>query len=311
MKLEDLQLVTQMKASTIYVRFKGDRLVEDCAGVRKLKKWFETHVPEGLHGKAIMSNKLDGRYVQGYVIDYKCFLLLSGGQRLRIPHIEKELASTGDDFFFEAELIYGNGLLGQRAECAITSTWLLEGEVCYADFEKFTLAIFRKVPILNYVTGQKYKYDFHRPVLYHPHTLNQWMNLGGRVGALAHKSVKWPRLLEYVGTIKKHNKEGLMLMPYILPYAPGKRLKTYIKIKPLNLVEAKVIDYLEGEGKFLGRIGSLVMQDDQRHRFSVASIPDSMRSIEHFDKIKGRVYKVQYESYLNTYVQPRFYKQDK
>ncbi len=71
--------------------------------------------------------------------------------------------------------------------------------------------------------------------------------------------------------------EGLMLHRADAPYLVG-RSDALIKMKPLQDAEARVVGYIAGKGRHVGRVGALLLETDDGRRFKVgAGLSDSMR----------------------------------
>lgn len=71
--------------------------------------------------------------------------------------------------------------------------------------------------------------------------------------------------------------EGLMLHRADAPYQVG-RSAALIKMKPLQDAEARVVGYIAGKGRHVGRVGALLLEtDDGRHFKLGAGLSDSMR----------------------------------
>ncbi|WP_341708871.1 DNA ligase [Halopseudomonas sp.] len=71
--------------------------------------------------------------------------------------------------------------------------------------------------------------------------------------------------------------EGLMLHRADARYLPG-RSQALLKYKPYEDAEARVVGYTAGQGKYLGQVGALVVEDDQARRFRLGSgLNDALR----------------------------------
>lgn len=89
-------------------------------------------------------------------------------------------------------------------------------------------------------------------------------------------------------------------------YIPGKRLLTSLKVKRNYTADLLCVDVSEGKGKYTGQIGSLILQDKDGNKVNVGSgLNDDDRTFSP-DYYKGKIIEIKYESFQNTYVQPRF-----
>ncbi len=298
MKVNEIPLVRQMKGTTYYS--------ED-----EVKNFLNTYFTKGY---CWTSTKLDGRYTQIYKVGNQIFIMTSGKIRLRIPHVESQLKSLCGDWFIEAELTWGKGYLGQRDETAKQATWIKNGVVTEQDFVGFTLNIFRAMEIK--VSGGKFKYQIDNVVV---PGINEQRLVGSNLFLPEDLPLVYhlPMLTEEV--IHLHHNlglndrgeglvEGVMTQRSGQSYLFNKRVKSIGKLKPLLLTEAEIVTWLEGEGKFVGRIGSLVVETEDGYLISIGGIPDSWRIIKNFHKIKGRTLTIQYERFKDNYIQPRIYK---
>jgi len=259
----------------------------------------------------IVSTKYDGRYIQGYVFNGKVMLMTRNGLIFNMPHFRWKLLRTNLNFFFEAELVWKKGLLGDRDKTAILTTWINYGKegVDPQEFDGYSIKLIRTLPIEE--KSGKVKFLLGKP----------YIKLNDRVAILPDWALKlnmldWvdyrfktpDEILHQYTVLKEEGIEGLMVMPYNLPYRCGKRVKDYVKLKPIFLVKVKVVGYLDGEGKYEGRIGSLIVQTEGKFSFSVAGIPDSWRNRRFFkERVAGKELNIQYERFDKTYVQPRIY----
>lgn len=71
--------------------------------------------------------------------------------------------------------------------------------------------------------------------------------------------------------------EGLMLHRADARYLPG-RSRALLKYKPFEDAEARVVGYTAGQGKYLGQVGALIVEDDRARRFRLGSgLSDALR----------------------------------
>lgn len=64
--------------------------------------------------------------------------------------------------------------------------------------------------------------------------------------------------------------EGLMLQHALAPYRGG-RSETLLKLKPSRDAEARVVGYRPGKGKYAGKVGALLVEDERGRRFALGS----------------------------------------
>lgn len=100
--------------------------------------------------------------------------------------------------------------------------------------------------------------------------------------------------------------EGVMCVSPRSYYVAGKRVNNSVKIKFRKTADLRCIGVEDGEGKYEGMIGSLILQDSKGRTVSVGSgLDDSQRSLTPDDFI-GKVIEIEYEQIIDTYIQPTF-----
>ncbi|WP_411993119.1 DNA ligase [Agarivorans sp. DSG3-1] len=87
-----------------------------------------------------------------------------------------------------------------------------------------------------------------------------------------------PKLEQELAKISAEGGEGLMLRDPESMYIPS-RSNALIKYKSYQDAEAEVVAYSGGKGKYSGKLGALVVQDQQGRRFKIGSgLSDQLRS---------------------------------
>jgi len=76
-------------------------------------------------------------------------------------------------------------------------------------------------------------------------------------------------MMEYFNEIIEKGGEGLILRNPLADYEE-KRSSNMLKVKPIDVNEAEVIGHQEGEGKYVGMLGSLIVRWDG-HLFNIGS----------------------------------------
>ncbi len=102
----------------------------------------------------------------------------------------------------------------------------------------------------------------------------------------------------------KHGYEGGMLKSPDHIYQPGKRTNDIIKLKMRKTADLLCVGYTEGEGKYKGMIGSLLLRDFDGRTVNVGSgLSDEDRAKSHLSYY-GKVIEIEYERVEYTYIQP-------
>lgn len=100
--------------------------------------------------------------------------------------------------------------------------------------------------------------------------------------------------------------EGYMLAEPNESYRYGKRVNHCIKLKECLTADLKCIDTEPGEGKYVGMIGSLVLEDSLGRVVRVGSgLSDIDRGYPE-DYFIGKVIEIKYEQIMDTYQHPTF-----
>lgn len=100
--------------------------------------------------------------------------------------------------------------------------------------------------------------------------------------------------------------EGSMLIDPDSYYETGKRVNHAIKLKGRLSADLLCIGYEEGEGKYEGLIGSLILTDSVGRIVKVGSGLDDIARVRTSDFYIGKVIEIEYEQILDTYIQPTF-----
>ena len=106
--------------------------------------------------------------------------------------------------------------------------------------------------------------------------------------------------------LAKEGYEGAMLIEPASFYQKGKRVNYSIKLKHRPTADIKCIGIEEGEGKYLGKIGSLILRDLMGRVVKVGSGLDDSQRHSSPDTFIGKVIEIEYEQILGTYIQPTF-----
>jgi DNA ligase-1 len=100
--------------------------------------------------------------------------------------------------------------------------------------------------------------------------------------------------------------EGAMLVEPDTIYHIGKRVNHSIKLKYRKTADLKCIGIEEGEGKYTGMIGALILEDSSGRKVSVGSgLSDRDREAS-ISRFVGKIIEIEYEQLMDTYIQPTF-----
>jgi ATP-dependent DNA ligase len=242
------------------------------------------------------SIKYDGQYVQIHKIGNKVKFFTSGGKEFYLRDIAIDLIRFNQnvDFILEAEFIgESKGKLGDRTKCGILTTWRTEYTKGYT----------------HLCSNNKFKvFDIIIEGIPFERRLNilKSLKLPKQLELVEYKSKKLQEAKRWLYDIIKHGYEGVYLKAKNHFYVPGKRLNTAIKLKKRPTADLRCVDILEGEGKYEGLIGALLLIDSEGRIVSVGSgLQDWERQLpkKHF---LGKIIEIEYEQILDTYIQPTY-----
>jgi len=243
------------------------------------------------------STKFDGNYCQIHKISDRVTIYSSGNKPIKLNDLEEDLVAlnTDSDFILEAEFIgESEGKLGDRTKCGMMTTWRTltsKGLPCNCNDNKFIvfdiiiedMTFEDRLDLLNNIRLPRYL----RKAIHTPNFSIHDAKLKAR-------------------DIAKEGYEGIYLKHKDHKYYTGKRVNDAIKIKLRPTADLLCIDVEDGEGKYEGMIGSLVLQDSKGRIVKVGSgLDDNDRAVEPKCFI-GQVIEIEYEQILDTYIQPTF-----
>jgi DNA ligase-1 len=112
---------------------------------------------------------------------------------------------------------------------------------------------------------------------------------------------------EFLKTVCNQGYEGLMLKQLDWKWKrTSSRTVDLCKYKKRRTADLLCTDATEGEGKYVGKIGALVLQDSIGRIVSVGSgLSDTDRAKSPTTYI-GKVIEIEYEQIIDTYIQPTF-----
>ena len=209
------------------------------------------------------------------------------------------------DFILEAEYIADtNGKLGNRGKAAKLTTYRLNFEKGIDNHCEEGKDIFKVFDCLE--CSGHYNIDTLVPFTDRLNVLKQ-LKLGKHLQIVEYTVPKnLSALQELAQSLVNQGYEGMYLKSPTHLYYPGKRVNDAIKLKLRPTVDLLCIDMEEGEGKYTGLIGSLVLKDRKGRLVKVGSgLTDSDRN-QSKDYYVGKVIEVEYEQILDTYIQPTF-----
>jgi len=249
------------------------------------------------------SIKYDGNYCQIEKFGSKVKFFTSGGKRFYDYDKAEELKKLPYDFVIETEYIANtDGRLGSRGKCTLTTA-----RTNYSKYIKWNGGTYKVFDILYYKDTNRLDAAnldiFEKRLKYLRHlNLPEGMEVVTFTLMSLQKAKLWLKDVVAIGM------EGLFLKHRTHTYQPKGRSNLAIKLKPYNQIDLKCIGINEGEGKYTGMIGSLILQDSQGRIVSVGSGLNDMDRARPQSFFIGQRIPITYERIDNTYIQPRITK---
>lgn len=258
-----------------------------------------------LHPKYMAGVKYDGNYTQIHKCGDKVSFFSSGGHQFYFTDIADYLVDNNPnvDFVLEAEFIASTeGKLGARVDCSTGAyrAKFKHGKSTKAKpsfmFMVFDIILDNQTFVERRQELKKLNLDCPNLDLvyfYAPATLDE--------------------CIEKARNYFKMGYEGMMAYSTDHRYVSGKRQNTSIKIKFRPTADLVCYDVVEGNGKYIGQIGALLLRDEDGLEVSVGS------GLSDFDRRQkpsffiGKTIEIEYEQILGTYIEPtiKFVREDK
>ena len=269
-------------------------------------------VPESkfLEGAYICTVKYDGTYVQIHKKYNKVKFFTSGGKEFYWKDVADVLLNIPTtDFILEAEYVGDSlGLLGDRKKASTGHDRSEFTKGRYTNLGKGRLFIFDV--ITEHKASDRYS-KFNSIVSCIEATkcdLNiTAVELWGQ--SIVRNIQEFLKCAEQLNEVMRNiNYEGFMFRHEDQKYLSGKRVNDLIKVKHRPTADLVCIAVIEGQGKYEGLIGSLILTDEEGKEVSVGSgLSDEDREKADTYFI-GKTVEIEYEQILDTYIQP-VYKQ--
>jgi len=246
-----------------------------------------------------LSKKFDGHYIQIHKINKSVRFFTSGGKEFAIPEIENELVTLNptSSFMIEAEYIGTSlGKLGDRTKVGKLTTYRTNFEkglkTPFDSRERFKVFDIIMAPTIPFCD----RLDCLETL-----SLGNYLELVDNIKGLSIEDCE-DIARDYV----KLGYEGAYIKHYYHTYLPGKRVNDAIKLKYRKTADLLCIDIIDGSGKYVGMIGSLVLQDSKGRIVAVGSGLDDNLRTKKKEYFLGKVIEFEYEQIIDTYIQPTF-----
>ena len=249
-------------------------------------------------GPFYVSTKYDGHYIQIVYDGKNAVFTTSGGKEFYLSDMAAYIQQHfTNPFHIECEFNYGcKGLLGDRAKSAIITTYRTQFNKGIVVKGNRNYDTFRVLDLLD-----RPEDDFTQrlktiKILFRGH---DWFYVPNHVKVHTLEEATAISLIN-----KKLGFEGAMAKAITHIYQPGKRTNDIVKLKPRLTADLLCIGIKEGEGKYEGLIGSLLLRDSLGVYVHAGSgLSDEQRQLPHNSFI-GQVIEIEYEHLQDTYIQP-------
>lgn len=252
----------------------------------------------------IVMNKYDGNYVQIHKVDEDIKFFTSGNKQFYLHYIAREICRifAGHDVILEAEYIGSSeGKLGDRRFAAKLTTYRTafeKGLTPRAVVGKDTFIVF---DILKHNNNIQVEFSERIKLLKSFNNYSPYVKLIDFSEPMDLKSAKSLAML----SVKK-GYEGCYAKQASHMNVAGTRVNTAIKLKLRPTADLLCISVAAGDGKYAGKIGSLLLKDTLGRTCKVGSgLTDTERGLPK-DYFIGKIIEINYEQILDTYIQPTY-----
>ena len=257
---------------------------------------FEQRLVDKIKFPAMVNLKMDGMRANAIVREGKCEFRSRNGKEIQLlGNLEQEFINlaNGIDCVFDGELlVVHDGVILSRQEGNGILNKANKGTISANDAAMVNMTVWDIIPYAYFADG-------YCPTPYSTRFATlQNMNLPNKIHLVEHNIVDD---IETAQTIfQKYlaaGLEGIILKDMNGPWE-DKRSKGQIKFKGELDLEAEVVDWLEGSGKYVGLLGSLVC----KHKdilFNLGSgFNDDQRSEYTREYMVGKIVSVKYNSVI-------------
>ena len=254
----------------------------------------------------LVSTKYDGNRIfivkRGSNIRY----FTSDWKEFVFPPLSFFLLTNPLDFCLECEFNYNSiGKLGDRVHSAILTTWrtLFNNNISAVGITCKPAQV--QIKVFDFLAILDNRLMFNVPYETRLAAARELQLPGHMQVVTTSKMLGFDASLA-AKNIVKQGWEGLMCVEPNSIYTPGKRGNHIVKLKYRKTTDLLCIGVEEGEGKYLGMIGALVLKDSKGRVVSVGSgLDDADRLGLHVYYI-GKIIEIEYEQIIDTYIQPTF-----
>jgi len=250
------------------------------------------------------SAKYDGNYCQIEKFGTEVKFFTSGGKQFYDFTKGEELSKLPYDFIIEAEYIADtNGLLGDRGRCTLTTA-----RTNFSKGLKWNGGSYMVFDILYFRDEKRLSEEANPGEFRHRLRYLQILRLPKDMQLVNFRLLTIAQAKDWMEEITAVGVEGVFLKHPTHKYRDIGRSNLAVKLKPNHQIDLTCIGIVEGEGKYIGMIGSLILQDSQGRIVNVGSGLTDMDRARPKEFFIGQRIPITYERIDNTYIQPRITK---
>lgn len=256
---------------------------------------------------AFVQTKLDGMRINIHVSNDGVEVFSRNGKPLTthgmFDHLtELTLDDTGESvsIVIDGELVFDFGDLHNRQTGNGLGNKAIRGTISPDEAEGMVVVAWDIIPLNEFKRGFfDYGYDFRFQILEEKQTRLNPPRLRIVKSVVA---VNWDEVNTAFAEHLSSGEEGVIVKNFNAPWE-NKRSKHMQKLKAELDAELRIVGFLEGNGKFEGMIGSIIMEtDDKKIRVNVSGMSDAFREeiTENFDEYEGKVATVKYNAVIQS-----------
>jgi len=252
------------------------------------------------------STKFDGNQIFICKKDSKIRWFTSDWKEFSIPELDTDLLRNKQDFIIKAEFMYNSrGMLGDRRKSAILTTL----RTCFnkgiknPTTFKSNLCTIKAFDVIAYnemgfmLTDLVYTDRLYVLAL---------LTLPEEITKISTRQLTGKQAKIFAKQLVNEGWEGCMCVDGNSKYQIGKRVNYSVKLKYRKTADLLCIDTIPGDGKYVGEIGSLVLQDSEGRIVAVGSGLDDIDRVKNPNQFIGKIIEIEYEQIMDTYIQPVF-----
>lgn len=255
----------------------------------------------------IVSPKYDGNQIFIVKKNNIITMFTSDWKEFYINLVAEEVYDIPGDFVLIGEFMHDcNGKLGDRIKSAILTTYRTNFSKGIANPPSLEAKANIRVFDMLYITqtGELVTNNPYKDRLIQATFAVLQCSL---LNIVPHSTMSGKEAKEFAKNLAKDGWEGAMCVCPRSFYNTGKRVNNSVKLKFRKTADLLCVGFEEGEGKYEGMIGALILKDSKGRMVNVGSgLEDYQRINSNKVRYLGAVIEIEYEQIIDTYIQPTF-----